>query len=254
MAPLRDVRQSAGHYQECIERLLGEPSRYRDKVLSAVESDRPMGAAYVVPALRKATQLLSLRYATAIPVDQLVDDVRELGVLWIEMFEAVGERWQSRAWDEAVPSLQRNAELAIVAVHSVSWAVALDEREVVEQVLAAHSVQQASLPVVGHLARLLRIDAGVDGKPSHAKLWQPWIDVVEADDAGRQAAFERFVTTYPAGLKAVGRRVPPKDPGYPGQFAFEAAPLAIHFDLDDAAVRDLDDYPADLVDFGRSLR
>lgn len=253
-AHLRDTRQSAEHYQKCIDELCGEPSRYRDLVLGAVEDDQPAVAAYIIPALRTATQLLSLRYAAGTTVDRLTDDVHALGDLWAEMFDAVGERWQNPDWDEAIPSLQRNAEQAIVAVHSVSWAVSLGARKVVEQVLAAHSVQQANLPVVGHLARLIGIDADVDGKPSHARLWQPWIDIVDADDAHGPAAFEKFVTGYPAGLKRVHRRVPPGDSGYPGQFAFEAAPLAIWLDIDDAAVRELQDYPTDLVDHGRSLR
>ncbi|MFX4272537.1 PoNe immunity protein domain-containing protein [Propionibacteriaceae bacterium Y1685] len=101
---------------------------------------------------------------------------------------------------------------------------------------------------------MIGLDAPVDGKPSHAKLWQPWLDVIAADDGDRQNAFVAFVAGYSKGLRGVGRLVPPTEDGYPGRFAFEAAPPVLHYGLDDRAVRDLPDYPQDLIDYGRSLR
>ncbi|HIT75289.1 MAG TPA: DUF1911 domain-containing protein [Candidatus Avipropionibacterium avicola] len=74
-----------------------------------------------------------------------------------------------------------------------------------------------------------------------------------AASTSRQAAFEVFVTGYPQGLKRVRRLVPATDAHYPGQFAFEAAPLAIHLGLDDRALRGLPDHPADLVGHGQAL-
>lgn len=254
MATLRDPRQSADKYEERLAVRAPEVDVYRDLLVSAVNDGFAPGAANIKASLRAATQALTLRYALGQPMTDLTDSVQALGDLWGELYGAVGDRWQERDWARSSTDVARNAEFAMMAVQTASWGVALGRTDVVQHVLSAYEVAAARLPVLGHLARFVGLEAPVDGKPSHAKLWGPWIAVVEAGDDDRAEAFRQFVTSYPAGLKAVGRRIAPSNDGYLGQFAFEAAPLAIHFDIDDSSVRDFPDYPTDLVDYGRSLR
>lgn len=255
-AHLRDPRQSLEHYQACLDTydVAQEITSARRAITMAVDTDQAALAATIRHVIGVLGAHLTTRYALGVPVSDLAGDVRTLASLWSELDTTVGDRWQSRNWARAVVSLRRNADSAITAVHALSWAVALGEQDSAAQLLATHAVREARLPVVGHLARMIGLDAPVDGPMSHAKLWQPWIDVVEARDrGGRQAAFEVFVTGYPQGLKRVRRLVTATDAHYPGQFAFEAAPLAIHLGLDDRALRGLPDHPADLVGHGQAL-
>lgn len=253
---LRDPRQTVDHYRERLvaRDIDAEIEVARNGMAMAVEHDMPELSASMISAHRALGQALSIRYALGTPVDDLVADVRRIGAVWAELDGVVGDRWQEPAWTDDRVSWRRNAESPINAVQAVSWAVSLNLPEVVEQVVNTYDVAEARLPIIGHLAAMVGVEAPTDGPASHAKLWQPWVDVVTADESERQAAFEAFVTGYPKGLRAVRRKVPTTDNGYPGQFAFEAAPLAIYFDLDDGPLRALPDYPADLVDYGRSLR
>jgi hypothetical protein len=252
---LRDPRASGENYERSaahLERKIPSTCVYMAK---AYIDDRPEMAFHVMHALSQMWARFRCRYALGRPMQEIVEDAGAIGMTWINLNTMAGPRWHESAWSTSVIPFTKNARNALDLVQLMSVLIAVDKSIDASTLLIPHVVQQAKLPIVGHLTRMVGEDAPIDGPPSHAKLWQPWIDVVESAPEDRQAAFETFVRGYAKGLRSVGCYSSPKSQGgYCGQFAFEAVPLALHYGLDDSMFRDEIDYPTDLADYGRALR
>lgn len=260
-ANLRDPRASEAQYlrrRENVERDLAQSRRdVRFYLDDAPPNDLAGRAAN--EALKHAAGKLSVNYALGAPFEDLVPIVREAGLVWQSVGESLdaftADPMQAHQWLQ----LRVQVNTAIAAVDLLSWAVVLREREVAEQVLSSPSITETKDPMIAQLAAMAGVDAsGLTPEPgtrvSRPQLWQRWMDVVRADTGrARVTAFKKHARGWQAARRKDGRLNRPDEKFYTGQFAFELAPLAIHFGLDDAAVRDFPDYPTDLVDHGRSL-
>ncbi|MFX4272534.1 DUF6630 family protein [Propionibacteriaceae bacterium Y1685] len=150
-------------------------------------------------------------------------------------------------------TFEGNSELVLATVDLLSWAVALDDRDAVHEIITAAPVVAARHPVIGHLASLSGFDADVSGELPDSGSWEAWLAVINAEADDRSTALAERVRTWPA---TTWRHwiVPPTDSRYAGRFCFDVAPLVACLDIEDSGARELPDYPKDLVDFARKSR
>jgi len=91
------------------------------------------------------------------------------------------------------------------------------------------------------------------------KIYQLLVDVIKSEEVDRPAAMKNYLDNWYKTRRSSTIYGQHKESevnggtGYHGYWAFDAAVITYLFDIDDSSYRDSDYYPADLVDYARSL-
>lgn len=140
-------------------------------------------------------------------------------------------------------------------VDLLAWAVCLDSLAAARQLLAVPLVAEADDAVIAELAVLAGArDARTTDRLVYPELWGDWIAVVDGGPDDRPANLATYVHHWLAARVRAGYESEPAGEGFLGAWCFDAAALAVAYDIDDTACRDVLEYPSGLVDYARSLR
>jgi hypothetical protein len=261
-AVLRDSRASEEHYQKKLEIFASGIGIMQHDLRGEFNAPIDAGGRTAVQLLRHSSDRLSAAYAVGTPIEDIIPLVRQAGQVWEETSALVAPFAAEAIWAQQWLSLRTQKRLAIAAVDLLSWTIALRESSAAAQVLSSVYLTRTGSPMFAVLADI----AGVEHRPPadnataellHPDLWQRWMDVVNAPNTrARQTAFGKYARGWASGRRKAKVLLdpPPRDISYPGQFAFDLVPLVFRYGVDDSGRRDDPDYPADLVDFGRSDR
>ena len=203
----------------------------------------------------------------------VVEDVREAYALGDDLdlvrdlvLRASEERVRSfgiiKRYDPFNPSLLHNMFIGHPGprafqdiVDMLAWSILFDVRAVARTEMGLPPADRYGDQVIDDLASWAGASSGT-GRYDIAvpKLFERWPSLVAAPEATRQAAFEEYVRTWDRRRDRIYGKRDDSGRGMVCMWSFEAAAFAFLFDVDDSNVRDVGDYPGELVDYRRAMR
>jgi hypothetical protein len=221
-----------------------------------VGKDLAVAAGFAEQVSHDVVELARHSYTQGCDVDDFRDLVRQASLLREEAFGVLlrregdypGNLWNGYGFRDEVLGSYRDT------VDMLSWAVLLRDRSVAEAEYGLPHVRQFGDEVLDTLASFAGLTVA-DPPRDHLAIppfWERWIAVVAASPAQRPALFDDYVRGWRDRFVTAGRMAPAGDEYDKGAWCFDGAALAVGLDLDDSGVRDVPEYPADLVDHARS--
>ncbi|WP_293699126.1 PoNe immunity protein domain-containing protein [uncultured Agrococcus sp.] len=155
--------------------------------------------------------------------------------------------------DPNLRAVFRDRDIYRGAIDLAVVATSLGRADVATAVLSHPSVAALPARVLDALAVIHGVPRAVSESDDLSRAYEGWLKVGSATRGRRQAAFERYVRRWRADNEKFRGLTPPDSEFFTGDWAFEAVILAQAFQLDDAPVRDVPEYPVDLADHAREV-
>lgn len=239
------------HVAESIGSLSEDLARGRAKVAAAAgKADAGLGAIAerTERLLRTHKELFELEYERGDDIESLLDRLDAWHRDTLLAFRVLEDR--AGTADFATPLHGDEYRLIHFSTDLALLATMVGRADIARSVLAHPAMSHTTYRPLDVLALIHEVPQASDLEADRFPIWEDkledslWLKVAKLSPGRRQAAFEKLVHTWRSSL-AKKKRLS----GTP--WAWGAALLAVLFDLDDGAVREVPVYPADLVDMAR---
>ena len=258
---VRDPRVNGELIREALDskeqRHAARRARVESAVLATDKKTVDIGAGFGSTLAGDGVRAVRYAYALGEGTDRLHELVARAATERVLCF-SVMERYDAEFYPGSLGNTygfdQHNFATFQDSVDMLSWAVLFADPAVGAAEYGLPSVTRWGDAVLDSLA----LFAGVaDVVPREhvavPQLWAPWLRMLECAPDERAAALEAYVRPWrEIGLRDFGGRIPGSD-NDTGRWCFDAAAIAVALDIDDSGVRDVPEYPGDLVDYRRGL-